>query len=586
MAETKNIPSARHACCSSTSVDSMFRRCLYYSLLATAMLFFAAFFIFPVWQILRGAVLDSGGGLTGFYLAEVFRNPLYRAGLVNSFGIAGATTLLSLLLAMPLAWLADRFDFPGKGALAGLLLMPMILAPFVGALGMQCIFGRYGALNALLMKCGLISPGQEPDWFSGGVVAVVMLEALHLFPILYLNLVAAFANVDPALLEAAADCGCVGFRRFRRITLPLIMPGIFAGGTLVFIWSFTELGTPLMFNFERVTAVQIYLGMNEMGVNPMPYALVAVMMLFAGGSYLAAKAWLGRSAYAMSAKAGRAAGAIPLHGWRGCAAALPFLAVGFAGVLPHLGVLGLAAGQSWYRGVFPNRLTISHVEAALGHNLTVPSIINSLRYSSLALLVAMALGVFIAWVIVRGRGPGRWLLDGAAMLPLAVPGLVMAFGYLAMTRKGSFFAFLNPIENPTVLLVISYAIRRLPYVVRSAVAGLEQTSVSFEEAAASLGARPATIFRRITMPLIAANLLAGAILTFSFSMLEVSDSLILAQKAAYFPITKAIYELSMLLGAGPAIAAALGLWTMVFLGISFLTAALILGKKLGAVFRG
>ena len=106
------------------------------------------------------------------------------------------------------------------------------------------------------------------------------------------------------------------------------------------------------------------------------------------------------------------------------------------------------------------------------------------------------------------------------------------------------------------------------------------------EAAASLGAKPVTTFRRITMPLIAANLLAGAILTFSFSMLEVSDSLILAQKAAYFPITKAIYELSSLLGQGPSLAAALGLWTMVFLGASFLLAAALLGKKLGAVFRG
>ncbi len=564
----------------------MLRKFLYYSLLCTALLFFAAFFIFPVWQILRGGVMSSSGELTWFYLAEVFRNPLYRAGLLNSFGIAAVTTLLALLLALPLAWLTDRYEFTGKGALTGLLLLPMILAPFVGALGMQCIFGRYGALNALLLKFGIISAGCEPDWFSGGVTAVVVLEALHLFPILYLNLVAAFANVDPALLEAAADYGCVGFRRFRRIVLPLITPGIFAGGTLVFIWSFTELGTPLMFNFERVTAVQIYLGMNEMGSNPMPYALVTVMMFFAGGCYILAKCWLGRSAYAMSAKAGRASSALRLHGWRAFAAAAPFLAVGFIGILPHFGVLGLATGKSWYQSVVPHASTLAHIEAALGHNLTVPSIINSLRYSSFALLLALVLGVFIAWVIVRGRGPGRWLLDGAAMLPLAVPGLVMAFGYLAMTRKGSFFAFLNPIDNPTVLLVISYAIRRLPYIVRSAVAGLEQTSVSFEEAAASLGARPLTTFRRITMPLIAANLLAGAILTFSFSMLEVSDSLILAQKAAYFPITKAIYELSMLLGQGPAIAAALGLWTMVFLGVSFLMAALILGKKLGAVFRG
>ena len=552
----------------------------YRILTAVALAFFAAFFLYPVWQILRGGVLDSGGHLTGFYLAEVFRNPLYRSGLVNSFVIAAGTTLLSLGMALPLAWLYDRFDFAGKAAWNGILMLPMILAPFVGALGMQCIFGRYGAVNELLVHLGIIAQGAEPDWFAGGILAVVVLEALHLFPILYLNLVAAFANVDPMLLEAAGDYGCVGFRRFWKVTLPLVRPGIFAGSTLVFIWSFTELGTPLMFNFERVTAVQIYLGLSEMGNNPMPYALVTVMMLCAGSAYLLAKFWFGRDAYAMSGKAGRAVAAVRLTGWRNALAVLPFAIVGL------IGVLGMAVGRGWYRSVLPNGLTASHFDAALGHNLTVPSIVNSLRYAGFALAIALILGVFIAWVIVRGKGPARWLLDAAAMLPLAVPGLVMAFGYLAMTQKGRAFAFLNPIENPTILLVISYAIRRLPYVVRSAVAGLEQTSVSFEEAAASLGAKPVTTFRRITMPLIAANLLAGAILTFSFSMLEASDSLILAQKAAYFPITKAIYELSSLLGQGPSLAAALGLWTMVFLGASFLLAAALLGKKLGAVFRG
>ncbi len=564
----------------------MIRRILYYSLLTTALAFFGVFFLVPVWQILRGGVLDSSGNFTWFYLAEVFRNPLYRAGLVNSFGIAAATTLVALAIALPLAWLADRYDFSGKRWWAGILLMPMILAPFVGALGMQCIFGRYGALNALLLKVGILSPGQEFDWFAGGLGAVIILEALHLFPILYLNLVAAFANVDPTLLEAAEDFGCTGFKRFRRITLPLIAPGIFAGGTLVFIWSFTELGTPLMFNFERVTAVQIFIGLNDMGRNPMPYALVTVMMICAASAYLLAKWLFRRQSFAMSGKANRATEPTKLTGWKNLLVVALFAAVGLWGVLPHLGVLGLAVGQSWYQSILPLEATLSHIDAALGHNLTIPSILNSLRYAGLALMVALAVGVFIAWIIVRGKGPGRWLLDTAAMLPLAVPGLVMAFGYLAMTQKGRFFNFLNPIENPTILLVIAYAIRRIPYIVRSAVAGLEQTSVSFEEAAASLGAKPQRTFLRITMPLIAANLLAGAILTFSFSMLEVSDSLILAQKAAYYPITKAIFELSSLLGQGPSLAAALGLWTMIFLGVSFLMTSLLLGKKLGAIFRG
>ncbi|MFA6928864.1 MAG: iron ABC transporter permease [Lentisphaeria bacterium] len=563
----------------------MQRKFVFNLFLLVSAVFFALFFFLPVFQVLRGGITDSEGRFTFFYLAEIFRNPLYRNGLWNSLLIACCTTLLSLSLALPLAWLADRYDFSGKRLLTAALLLPMILAPFVGALGMQCIFGRYGAFNMLLLRLGIISSGQEPDWFAGGFAAIVLLEALHLFPILYLNIVAALANIDPALLEASADYGCVGFQRFRRITLPLVMPGIFAGSTLVFIWSFTELGTPLMLNYGRTTAVQIFSGLNELGNNPMPYALVTVLMLLSGLAYVLAKFWFGRKSFAMSNKAGHSVSALPLQGWKNVLVVLCFTSIGLFSILPHLGVLGMAFGQNWYRSILPTSLGWQNFQAALGHSLTIPSIINSMRYASFALLLALALGTFAAYVIVRGKGKWGWLLDGCMMLPLAVPGIVLAFGYLALSQKGHLFHCLDPVRNPTILLVIAYAVRRLPYIVRSAVAGLQQTSISFEEAAASLGAGPLTSFRRITVPLIAANLIAGSILTFSFSMLEVSDSLILAHKAAYFPITKAIYELSSLLGQGQALASALGLWTMAFLGLSMLAASCLLGKRMGAIFR-
>lgn len=561
------------------------RKLLHISILSFCIVFFSCFFFLPIWHVLKGGVIDANGNFTLFYIGEIFRNPLYAGGLFNSLLLGMAATACSLAIALPLAWLTDRYDFFGKRFYSSAILMPMILAPFVGALGMQCIFGRYGAINAILKWAGIIAPGQEPDWFAGGFCAIVVLEALHLFPILYLNITAALANVDPMLLEAAEDNGCIGVKRFLKITLPLVMPGIFAGSTLVFLWSFTELGTPLMFNFSRVTSVQIFNGMAEIGTNPMPYALVTVMMLFVATIYLAVKWIFGNKSYATGGKAGRTALARPLQGWKNFAISWLFAVVCFIGILPHLGVLGLAFGTSWYDSILPAGLTLEHISAALGHNLTIPSIVNSMKYAIFAVLLAVALGVFIARQIVRGKGRLGWILDCAAMLPLAVPGLVLAFGYLVMTRQGCFFAFLDPVKNPTVLLVIAYAVRRLPYVVRSAVAGLQQTSVSFEEAAASLSATPGTTFRRITLPLIAANILAGALLAFSFSMLEVSDSLILATKAAFFPITKAIYELSSMLGGGIAIASSLGLWTMVFLGISLLAVGCLLGKKLGAIFR-
>ena len=121
--------------------------------------------------------------------------------------------------------------------------------------------------------------------------------------------------------------------------------------------------------------------------------------------------------------------------------------------------------------------------------------------------------------------------------------------------------------------------------VRSAEAGLQQTSVTYEEAAQNLGCPPLRSALQITIPLIMANLLAGALLAFSQCMLEVSDSLILAQKMQYYPITKAIYELMGILGSGRYLASALGVWAMVFLGVTIVGASLLLGKKLGAIFR-
>jgi iron(III) transport system permease protein len=287
----------------------------------------------------------------------------------------------------------------------------------------------------------------------------------------------------------------------------------------------------------------------------------------------------------MMAKATTASSARPLTPLAGWMCALAFTFITLVALLPHVGVIFVSFAGEWYRSVLPTVWTSTHYENALGHYLTVPSIINSLKYASIATFADVLLGVAIAYVVVRTKLPGRGLLDAAAMLPLAVPGLVLAFGYLTMTQDGRFFAALNPSRDPTLLLVIAYAVRRLPYVVRAAAAGLQQTSVTLEEAAQNLGATPLRALRRVTFPLIAANVLAGGLLAFSFAMLEVSDSLILAQRQQHFPITKAIYELFQLLGEGRFVASALGVWAMLFLGITIFAASRILGKKLGALFR-
>ncbi|MBI2515355.1 MAG: iron ABC transporter permease [Opitutae bacterium] len=550
------------------------------------LLFFAAFFLWPILQILKGGFVDADGKLTFAYLGALLTDPIYLAGLANSFLLALTTTVFALLIALPLAFLSDRFIYPGKNLLGSLILVPMILPPFVGAIGIKQMLGQYGALNSLLIHLGLRPEGWTFDWLGANqFLGIALVNAFSLYPIIYLNAVAALANIDPAMEEAAANLGCVGLRRFFKITLPLIKPGLFAGGTIVFIWAFTDLGVALIFDYARVTSVQIFYGLKDIGGNPFPYALVAVMLVSSVLFYAVGKGLFGRQSYAMMAKATSAGGAQALPRGRAWLCTALFAGITFVAILPHLGVVLVAFSDDWYRTVIPQHFTLDNFKLALGHDLTVPAIANSLKYASISTIIDVILGIALAYVIVRSKVAGRQILDFLAMLPLAVPGLVLAFGYLAMSQDGKFFSFLNPTQNPTILLIIAYSVRRLPYVVRSAAAGFQQTSETLEEAAQNLGCPPLKATFKVTIPLILANLIAGGLLAFSFAMLEVSDSLVLAQKQLYYPITKAIYELFQLLGDGKFIASALGVWAMAFLGITIAGMTILLGKKLGAIFR-
>jgi iron(III) transport system permease protein len=373
----------------------------------------------------------------------------------------------------------------------------------------------------------------------------------------------------------------------------MIQPGLFAGCTLVMIWSFTELGTPLMFNFYTITPVQVFEQITEVAGNPLPYALVVVMLFASALLYLVGKVLLGRGFDASTTKASVAASPKALRGWKGLLALALFAAVFLLAVVPHVSVIltSFSATGAWYQSILPTHFTLDHYREALTDPLALPSVKHSLQYASCATILALVIGYAAAVVIVRSTVRGKWLIDALAMLPLAVPGLVLAFGYLSISiwfkkKWGDRTPFFLDVQEwPAFMLVMAYTARRLPYVVRAAAAGLQQTPRDLELAAANLGASRVTVLRRITVPLIMANLIAGALLAFAFAMLEVSDSIILAQRIQYYPITKAILDLSMRLGNGLHIASALGVWAMVLLTLTILAANSLLGRKIGAVFR-
>jgi len=250
-------------------------------------------------------------------------------------------------------------------------------------------------------------------------------------------------------------------------------------------------------------------------------------------------------------------------------------------LIPHLSVILTSLADRWFITILPESYTFSYYSQAFDHQLTLTSIKNSLGLSALSTVTDVAIGIGIAYLLVRTRIPGKNILDTLTMMPLAIPGIILAFGYVG-AYSGTILDVRN---NPVPLLIFGYAVRRLPYMVRSAYAGFQQTNVVLEEAAQNVGAGPMTTLRRITLPLVCTHLLAGGILCFSYAMLEVSDSLILAVEERYYPITKAIY---VLLGRpdGPFIASALGVLGMVLLAASLFLTGKFLGRRMGELFRG
>lgn len=545
---------------------------------ALIFLFFAAFILYPLAYVVKGAFF-VGGKFTASFFTLLLTNRLQLEIILNTINLAFTVTALTAAGCLPLSVAMVRYTFPGKRVFQLLLLVPLVLPPFVGALGMKQIFGRFGIINMLLMKCGVLSA--PIDWLgSGGFWGVVLLEALHLFPIMYLSLSAALSSVDASLEQAARSVGARGMTVWRRILLPLMSPGIFASASVVFVWSFTDLGAPLVFEYRRVVPVQVFNMLSDIHSNQTGYALIVLMIAISLIFFSLSKRLMPRGSVATQAVT--RISSVQLEASR-----LQLLVI-YSGLsalitlalLPHLGIFLVSLSDRWFMSILPSAWTTEHYASIFSHHLTLSSIRNSLILSCASASLDIIAGVTIAYLLSRSAIRGKPVLDMLTMLPLAIPGVVIAFGYL-----GSFSGtFIDPRVNPVPLLIIGYAIRRLPYMVRAVYAGLSQVSTTLEDAAAAVGAGTLQTLRHITLPLLLPNLIGGAILCFSFAMLEVSDSLILALEEPYFPITKAIYYL-LSRPDGTLVACALGIVGMVILSTGLFAASRILGRRMGEIFK-
>lgn len=545
------------------------------AVVAALLLLLAATILYPLLQVLSAAFLPGGWPTLGPLLA-FFGRPLFREALLNTLLAGVVAVAAGSVIGVPLALLTVRYRFAGRALLGALAVLPLVIPPFVGAVAFQQILGRGGAMSLLIEPFGAAVP------FMDGLAGVMLVQSLHYFPFILLGTAAALSGLDRSLEEAAGSLGASGLRLFRRVLLPGALPGYAAGALLVFVRVIDDLGTPLMLNYPTLLAPQAYLRVTTGGLRDVDGYVICAIMLALSLPAL----WLSRAAPAGGDGAARGRGAdrpaVALGGRGTIVAWLVAVVLLGPALLPHLGIVLLSVSQVWSLSPLPTVYTAGHYEEIL---LRSPQVIgNSLRYALLATLADVALGAGIAWLLLRGRVRGRQWLDAMATVPLAVPGVVIAVGYLRVWSGWSLPGPGEPLTSTWLVLVIVYGVQRLPYAVRGACAALGPQSPALEEAAQNLGAGPARTFRRITLPLMRRGLVAGGLLAFVASAVDLSSTMLLVPRAELGPLSYGMYR-SMQSAAGRGPGAALGVVAIVLVAAGTWAASRLARRSTAGLFR-
>ncbi|WP_251863614.1 iron ABC transporter permease [Achromobacter sp. Marseille-Q4962] len=520
----------------------------------TALLVFGFLLLFlavPVGTVFYSAFVNADGSLTTGHFGAFFNQPLMREAFFNSLYVAGWSALLASLIAVPLAYFTVRFDFRGALLIQTLGVLPLIMPPFVGAVAMQLLFGRSGSVNLLLDDgFGITVP------FMEGLNGVIFVEVLHYFPFILMNLVVALRNIDGSMEEAAFNLGSRGFRLFYRVIFPLALPGYIAGASLVFVKVFDDLGTPLVLGITNMLAPQAYLRITQVGLeDPLGYVISVIMIGFSIlALWLSARVLKGRD-YSTLQKGGNSIQKRRLRPVESVLAYAWIILVLLLVLSPHLGVLLLSLASVWSYAPLPDGYTLAHYAAVFSESRGM--IANTLLYCGLAAGLDVALGTAIAYLMLRTRLPARQWLDFMASAALAIPGIVLAIGYLRTFRGVELPGAGTLLTSSWIIIMLAYSVRRLPYALRSCVAALQQINVSLEEAAQSVGATRLSTIRRVVVPLMAGGMLAGFVTSFVTAAVELSATIMLVTRDSQAPMSYGIY-LYMQSAAGRGPGAALG----------------------------
>ncbi|MEY4124214.1 MAG: putative 2-aminoethylphosphonate transport system permease protein PhnU [Pseudomonadota bacterium] len=524
------------------------------------LVFLLLFFALPVARVFIAAFLDIDNSLTFGHFSAFFSQDLMRESFINSLYVAVMSALFAALIAVPLAYFTVRFDFRGALLIQTLGVLPLIMPPFVGAVALQLIFGRSGTLNLLLNDAfGFTLPSME------GLNGVIFVEAIHYFPFILMNLTVALRNIDGAMEEAAMNLGCKGWRLFWRVIFPLGLPGFVAGASLVFVKVFDDLGTPLVMGQTNMLAPQAYLRITQVGLeDPMGYVISVLMIVFSiGAMVISARVLKGRD-FSTLQKGGSS---IQRRQLSPVESALAYLWIGLILLItlsPHLGVLLLSFAKVWSFSPLPDAYTLEHYATVFQDASGM--IQNTLIYCGLAAGLDVLLGVTIAYLILRTNLPARQWLDWIATASLAVPGIVLAIGFLRMFKGVTVPGTDVLLTGTWVAIMLAYAVRRLPYALRSCMAALQQVHISLEEAAESVGANKISSIRRVLVPLMTGGILAGFVTSFITAAVELSATIMLVSADSQAPMSYGIYlYMQSVAGRGPG--AALGVLAILVVAV-------------------
>jgi iron(III) transport system permease protein len=508
------------------------------------------FLVYPLFNILKASFIGESGGTTLGNYSYFFKTKYYFSSLGNSLFVCILATTFATLIGVPMAYIITRYNIPFKGMFYILIIMSLLSPPFIGAYSWIILLGNNGIIVKFLRELGINLPSIY------GWRGIVLVFTLQFYPHIFLYVQGALNNIDASLEEAAENLGVSKFKRLMTITLPLILPTIFAGALIVFLSAFADFGTPMLigqgFNVIPVMAYNEFI--NEMGGNAGVASTLSVIMIVVSSLLLILqRTALARKNYTMSFM--RPPKPKKLKGAKRFFATLLCAVVVFTSMLPQI-VVVVSSFLETKGPIFYKKFSLNNYRTIF---YKVPrSIFNSFAFSTVAIIIMVLGGMLISYVLVRRKNKVSALLDVLLMLPYVIPGTVMGIALIVSFNKKPLI-----LTGTWIILVISYTLRKIPYTVRSSVAILHQLDKSVEEASINLGVSPLKTFFKITAPIIASGVASGAVISWITTINEISSTIVL-YSGLTATITVAVYSevFASNFGTGAALASILTFTTM------------------------